>query len=274
MGTYIMAIDDEPLICQLLEYQLGGAGYEVVTYQRSQDAMIELARRQPDLILLDVMMPEISGWDLCRQIRSSSRIPIIMLTAKDGDEDIVRGLSGGADDYLSKPFNQGQLVARIEAVLRRSKSNIGRARTIVSPPTSSVSSVNTASPPKPSTPEVAVPPPPTPPISPSPSVRSPRLGVQMARARQQLGLSLHAASIACGVRWEFLQAIEQEEFGYVPRDELREALKAYSKLLNVDLSPYIGSDQSKQRKRSRPMVLVAILVLLLTIVTVMALLTL
>lgn len=273
MGTYIMAIDDEPLICQLLEYQLGGAGYEVVTYQRSHDAMIELARRQPDLILLDVMMPEISGWDLCRQIRSSSRIPIIMLTAKDGDEDIVRGLSGGADDYLSKPFNQGQLVARIEAVLRRSKSNIGRARTIVSPPPSSISSVIATPSLKASTPEDATPPPPTLPTPPPPAVRSPRLGVQMARARQQLGLSLHAASLACGVRWEFLQAIEQEEFGYVPRNELREALRAYSKLLNVDLSPYIGADQSKQSKRSRPVALVAILVLLLTLAAAMALLT-
>lgn len=274
MGTYIMAIDDEPLICQLLEYQLGGAGYEVVAYQRSQEALIELARRQPDLILLDVMMPEISGWDLCRQIRSSSRIPIIMLTAKDGDEDIVRGLSGGADDYLSKPFNQGQLVARIEAVLRRSKSSVGRARTIVSAPTSGLPSGNAPPIPKPSTPEVIVPPTPTLPTPPPAVARSPRLGVQMARARQQLGLSLHAASIACGVRWEFLQAIEQEEFGYVPRSELREALKAYSKLLNVDLSPYISNDQSKQSRRSRPVLLIAVLVLLLTLITVIVLLTL
>lgn len=274
MGTYIIAIDDEPLICQLLEYQLGGAGYEIVTYQRSQEAMIELARRQPDLILLDVMMPEISGWDLCRQIRSSSRIPIIMLTAKDGDEDIVRGLSGGADDYLSKPFNQGQLVARIEAVLRRSKSSVGRARTVVSPPASSVPPLNTPPSLKLSSPEVAVSPPPVPPSSPQPPVRSPRLGVQMARARQQLGLSLHAASVACGIRWEFLQAIEQEEFGYVPRSELREALRAYSKLLNVDLSPYMDTDRPKQGRRLHSMLLIGVLVLLLTLTTVMALLTL
>jgi cytoskeletal protein RodZ len=96
----------------------------------------------------------------------------------------------------------------------------------------------------------------------------------MARARQQLGLSLHAASVACGIRWEFLQAIEQEEFGYVPRSELREALRAYSKLLNVDLSPYMEADRPKQSRRLHSMLLIGVLVLLLTLTTVMALLTL
>lgn len=243
MPTFIMVIDDEPLICRLLEHQLGGAGYEVVTYQRYAEAMSELARRQPDLILLDVMMPEISGWDLCRQIRASSSVPIIMLTAKDGDEDVIHGLTGGADDYLSKPFKQSQLVARIEAVLRRSSVPATR-QPLPNPPDHA---------PTPTTTRLH----PTRPLPtnsaalthaqrvPLTSEQPPHLGVHLTIARQQRGLSLLEASYACGVRWEFLQAIEQGEFSYVPRQELTPALRSYSRLLNVDLAPYAILDERK-----------------------------
>lgn len=264
MGTHIMVIDDEPLICRLLEYQLGGAGYEVASYQRAYDAMLDLARRQPDLILLDVMMPEISGWDLCRQIRASSSIPIIMLTAKDGDDDVVRGLTGGADDYLGKPFSQSQLVARIEAVLRRTQTSPGRARPTPAP----------APAPPPSPPVVvemvpasAVVAPARPRVTAQSPARPPRLGSHLASARRQRGLSLHDAGHACGVRWEFLQAIEQEEFDYVPHTELRRALRAYSGLLNIDLSPYA---RRRPNRRQHPLALVSIIVMLLALFLILA----
>ncbi|RRR76296.1 MAG: response regulator [Candidatus Viridilinea halotolerans] len=253
MNPHIMVIDDEPLICKLLEYQLGGAGYEVASFQRVHEAMLALARRQPDLILLDVMMPEISGWDLCRQIRSSSNIPIIMLTAKDGDEDVVRGLTGGADDYVGKPFNQNQLIARIEAVLRRAQAAAGRMRPIPAPAPASASSAASVAHSAQSTRQPAMRP------------RAPRLGAQFSAARQQRGLSLHDAGQACGVRWEFLQAIEQEEFGYVPRAELRHALHSYSTLLGVDLHPYKAG---QRLSAPRPFMLVILLVIVLALVLV------
>jgi CheY-like chemotaxis protein len=253
VATRIMVIDDEPLICRLLEYQLGGAGYEVTTYQRAYEALLQITRSQPDLLLLDVMMPEISGWDLCRQIRASSSLPIIMLTAKDGDDDIVRGLTGGADDYVGKPFSQGQLVARIEAVLRRSQPAAQRTRAGATPPRTTFSAPPLALTPEPTpTPAPSPTPAPTdaaprPPVAP-PRPRQPRLGQKLAEARRQRGLSLHDAGRASGVRWEFLQAIEQEEFSYVPQGDLRNALRAYAGLLDVDLKPY----SARAARRARP----------------------
>lgn len=116
----IMIVDDDPLIRQLLSYQLAGAGYHVCTVQNGTDALERLILDEPDLVLLDVVMPGISGWDVCNQIRTCSSVPVIMLTAKNADRDVVTGLVSGADDYIAKPFSQAQLLARIEAVLRRS----------------------------------------------------------------------------------------------------------------------------------------------------------
>jgi CheY-like chemotaxis protein len=282
MSTHIMVIDDEPLICRLLEYQLGGSGYEVVSYQRAYDAMVELARHPPDLILLDVMMPEISGLDLCTQIRSSYSIPIIMLTAKDGDDDVIRGLTSGADDYLGKPFNQGQLVARIEAVLRRARpSNSGRSRPVGHMTTTAVPSPEaTPTVRQPAAAPVVVPsavlPAATPPnlrpvvarVRAAAPAQPTRLGVHLAAARRQRGLSLHDAGLACGVRWEFLQAIEQEEFGYVPQANLRHALRAYSSLLGVDLSVYRRRRRSP--RRPRPLIMMTALVIMLALVFILA----
>lgn len=266
MPTFIMVIDDEPLICRLLEHQLGGAGYEVVTYQRYTEAMSELARRQPDLILLDVMMPEVSGWDLCRQIRASSSVPIIMLTAKDGDEDVIHGLTGGADDYLSKPFKQSQLVARIEAVLRRSSVSPTRQPESTIPDHGSAPTTNRLYPTTPFTTHNSartqaqrVP---------HTSRQPPHLGAHLAIARQQRGLSLLEASYACGVRWEFLQAIEQGEFSYVPKHDLSPALRSYSRLLNVDLAPYAILDERKPLLSMT--VRIAIIATILALMVVMA----
>src|SRR5215207_5902273 len=119
MVTRIMVVDDEPAIGKLLLYQLSGFGYQVSYIQDGLSALQRLTAERPDLVLLDVMMPHMSGWEICRQIRAYSTVPVIMLTAKSADPDIVTGLQAGADDYITKPFSMAQLHARIEAVLRR-----------------------------------------------------------------------------------------------------------------------------------------------------------
>ncbi|MDW8390826.1 MAG: response regulator [Oscillochloridaceae bacterium] len=245
MATRILVIDDEPVICRLIEYQLGSAGYRVMACQRAHDALLLIANEAPDLILLDVMMPGISGWDLCRQIRASSTVPIIMLTAKHGDEDIVTGLTSGADDYVGKPFSAAALIARIEAVLRRSRSANGQRRPTPAP-------IEPAAAPAAETPAPGV----ASSLADRPRAREtepvenrlPRLGPLLAEARRQRRLSLHDAGEVCGVRWEFLQAIEREQFSYVPRDELRHALRTYSAMLDVDLSPYLGHGGQRRRR--------------------------
>jgi DNA-binding response OmpR family regulator len=119
MTTRIVVVDDEPAIGKLLMYQLASFGYQVSYFQDGLEALQRLPAARPDLVLLDVMMPLISGWEVCRQIRACSAVPIIMLTAKNADSDVVTGLGAGADDYVTKPFSMAQLHARIEAVLRR-----------------------------------------------------------------------------------------------------------------------------------------------------------
>jgi len=118
----ILAVDDELNILELVKLYLRREGYQVETASRGNDAITKLRSFTPDLIVLDVMLPDIDGFEVCRQIRSNSRIPILMLTARREDVDKVVGLELGADDYLTKPFNPRELVARIKAILRRSQS--------------------------------------------------------------------------------------------------------------------------------------------------------
>ena len=119
MATRIMVVDDEPAIGRLLCYQLRDCGYEPTYVPDGLLALQRLEREQPDLILLDVMMPTMNGWEVCRAVRACSQIPVIMLTAKSSDLDVATGLRAGADDYIAKPFSMIQVQARIEAVLRR-----------------------------------------------------------------------------------------------------------------------------------------------------------
>jgi len=115
----ILVVDDDKKIVQLVSLYLKREGYRVLTAFDGQEAL-ELARsKQPDLIVLDLFLPELDGTDVCRLLRTESRVPIIMLTARATDEDKLLGLDIGADDYLTKPFNPRELVARIRAVLRR-----------------------------------------------------------------------------------------------------------------------------------------------------------
>ena len=115
----IMVVDDDPHIAQLIELLLTKEGYEVTTVGRGDEAVTAFRKNPPSLILLDIMLPGMDGWQVCRAIRQTSTIPIIMLTAKDETFDKVLGLELGADDYITKPFENKELVARVKAVLRR-----------------------------------------------------------------------------------------------------------------------------------------------------------
>ena len=116
----ILIVDDDKNICELLRLYLEKEGYETTLAYDGEAAFAEFEAWQPDLVLLDVMMPVLDGWETCRKIRANSETPIIMLTAKGDTFDKVLGLELGADDYIVKPFDAKEVVARIKAVLRRS----------------------------------------------------------------------------------------------------------------------------------------------------------
>ncbi|MBI2954761.1 MAG: response regulator transcription factor [Chloroflexi bacterium] len=117
----ILVVDDEPRYIRLIGYNLESLGYKVVAAVSGEEALQMAARSVPDLVVLDIRLPGIDGYEVCRQIRQFSTVPIIMLTAKGESADKVRGLRGGADDYITKPFSAEELLARVEAVLRRSR---------------------------------------------------------------------------------------------------------------------------------------------------------
>ena len=117
--TKILLVDDDPNISQLIQLYLVKEGFEVASASRGDEAVKMFKSDPPSLMLLDIMLPGMDGWQVCREIRKVSNIPIIMLTAKDETFDNVLGLELGADDYIVKPFETKELVARIKAVLRR-----------------------------------------------------------------------------------------------------------------------------------------------------------
>lgn len=119
MAERILAIDDDYLLLQLIQRSLESAGYEVTIALDGESGMQQLRESQPHLVILDVMMPQMDGWEACRRIREVSTVPIIILTALGSHQDIVKGLKMGADDYLVKPFHPEELQARVDAVLRR-----------------------------------------------------------------------------------------------------------------------------------------------------------
>ena len=117
--TRVLIVDDDPNIRQLVNLYLQKEGFEVMMADRGDEALKMFKASPPNLILLDIMLPGMDGWQVCREVRKISNIPIIMLTAKDETFDKVLGLELGADDYVSKPFDMKELVARIKAVSRR-----------------------------------------------------------------------------------------------------------------------------------------------------------
>ncbi len=114
-----MVVDDEESLLEAIRYALSREGMEVVTAADGTQAVRDFERERPDLLVLDLMLPGLSGWDVCRRVRASSQIPILMLTARDAEVDRVVGLEMGADDYVTKPFSLRELVARVRALLRR-----------------------------------------------------------------------------------------------------------------------------------------------------------
>jgi two-component system response regulator RegX3 len=117
--TKILVVEDEASFSEALAYVLGKEGFEVVVADTGDGAIATFDRVGADLVLLDLMLPGLSGTEVCKQLRSRSNVPIIMLTAKDTEVDKVVGLELGADDYVTKPYSKAELVARIRAVLRR-----------------------------------------------------------------------------------------------------------------------------------------------------------
>jgi len=119
MAKKILIVDDEPQIVEICRDYLKAAGYDIVTASNGSKGLTLARREKPDLIVLDLMMPEMDGLDVCREIRRESNVPIIMLTARVEETDKLIGLELGADDYITKPFSPRELVARVRVVLRR-----------------------------------------------------------------------------------------------------------------------------------------------------------
>jgi len=119
MSEKILVIDDEETTVNLIALLLERKGFEVIKAYGAEEGLRKAYRHQPDLVLLDIMMPEMDGWEVCKRLRDMSDVPIIFLTARGEVRDIIRGLELGADDYVPKPFDNDELVARIRAHLRR-----------------------------------------------------------------------------------------------------------------------------------------------------------
>jgi two-component system KDP operon response regulator KdpE len=117
----ILAIDDDYLVLQLIQHSMERVGYEVIIAADGSRGIELFLKKQPHLVILDLMMPHMDGWETCRSIRSVSKVPIIILSARGSQSDILKGLKMGADDYLVKPFYPEELQARVEAILRRSR---------------------------------------------------------------------------------------------------------------------------------------------------------
>ena len=130
-GARILVVEDEPVINQAVTDRLRGSGYEVVQAWDGPGAVARFAETAPDLVLLDVMLPGFDGYEVCRRIQAGRPVPVLMLTARDDEADILVGLGVGADDYLTKPFRMRELVARVGALLRR----VERAAELVADPT-------------------------------------------------------------------------------------------------------------------------------------------
>ena len=121
-GELILVVDDEPRYLRLIRFNLEAAGYRVACAATGDEAFTALAKKDfPDLVILDIMLPGQDGFEVCSRIREVSMVPIIMLTARGGEGDKVKGLRLGADDYVVKPFSAQELLARVEAVLRRAR---------------------------------------------------------------------------------------------------------------------------------------------------------
>jgi two-component system phosphate regulon response regulator PhoB len=124
----ILVVEDEPAMVELLRYNLESEGFDVASAHDGDEAMLAIEEEQPDMLLLDWMLPKVSGIEICRRLRRDQKhgnLPVIMITARGEEADRVRGLDVGADDYVAKPFSPAELMARIRAVLRRRNPDVG-----------------------------------------------------------------------------------------------------------------------------------------------------
>jgi DNA-binding response OmpR family regulator len=128
MSTRILVVEDEPALADALIYALRGDGHEIEWVGHGEQALAAARKTRFDVLVLDVGLPGVSGIEVCRQLRSESAIPILMLTARDSEVDRVVGLEAGADDYLAKPFSMSELLARIRAIIRRRALDANEAR--------------------------------------------------------------------------------------------------------------------------------------------------
>ena len=134
MATTVMIVEDDEAISLVLRYNLEAEGYSVESIMRGDDAELRLRETSPDLVLLDWMLPGVSGIELCRRLRArkeTERVPIIMLTARGEEGERVRGLSTGADDYIVKPFSLPELIARVRSLLRRSQPDFASNKLVI-----------------------------------------------------------------------------------------------------------------------------------------------
>jgi DNA-binding response OmpR family regulator len=118
-GQRVLVVDDKPKYIRAIQINLESRGYQVLSAENGASALAAVANEKPDLVLLDLMLPDIDGFEVCRRIRTFSAVPVIMLTARASEADKIRGLDVGADDYLTKPFSANELIARVQAALRR-----------------------------------------------------------------------------------------------------------------------------------------------------------
>ena len=132
-GRKVLVVDDEESVRELIELYLTKEGFDVVLAKDGKEALRLNGEHHPDLIVLDLMLPGLDGWEVCKQIRSTSRVPIIMLTARSEEVDRVVGLELGADDYVVKPFSPREMVARVKAVLRRGTAGPDEQETLTFP---------------------------------------------------------------------------------------------------------------------------------------------
>lgn len=124
MKPVALVVEDESNILRFVRANLRASGYEVASAKNGTEALAQFEERNPHVIILDLMLPEIDGLEVCQRIRSVSDVPIVIITAKDDIQDAVKGLNAGADDYITKPFAVEELLARINAVMRRAKSSV------------------------------------------------------------------------------------------------------------------------------------------------------
>ncbi len=127
----VLVVDDEPGILRLLKVELEAQDFRVISARSGPEALDLIRKDRPDIVVLDIMMPEMSGLEVMHQVKAASNLPVILLTARDSTSDIVNGLESGADDYVVKPFSPEELGARVRAVMRRSESAADHSRHVI-----------------------------------------------------------------------------------------------------------------------------------------------